>query len=480
MRIFVFTACLLACLPLVDVSAAQPNIIFMLSDDQAWNGLSVAMHPQLPTSRSTTIDTPRLSQLAAEGMRFSAAYAPAPVCSPTRISLQTGKSPAQLHWTKAAPPEADRQLIEPRGTRSIADAELTIGELLQTAGYATAHFGKWHIGGGGPGKHGYDAHDGDTGNEHAFGFTDPNPVDIFGMADRTAAFMAASQKAGKPFFIQLSWNALHASQNALAATLAKYRQRLAGENEKRISVAAISEDLDTGVGRVLDAVDSLGLRESTYVVFMSDNGGNGGKRGPLRGGKGGLWEGGIRVPLIIRGPEITAGSWCHHPVIGYDLLPTFCEWAGLPSRRLPAGIEGGSLANTISSSGTATILRPREELYFHFPHYQSAEGPQSAIVANGMKLIGFYENPHVELYDLRQDLAESNNLADSRPQQAAGLKQKLEAYLVAIKADMPQPNPDYDPALPASSQPKKGGKRGSSKTMLKGSKKPKKTKSSAG
>ena len=314
-------------------------------------------------------------------------------------------------------------------------------------------------------------HDGDTGNEMAFEFTDPNPVDIFGMAERAAAFMATSKQAGKPFYIQLSWNALHASQNALATTLAKYRKRLAGENEKRISVAAISEDLDTGVGRVLDAVDRLGLRETTYVVFMSDNGGNGGKRGPLRGGKGGLWEGGIRVPLIIRGPGVTAGSWCHVPTVGYDLLPTFCEWANLQPANLPPAIEGGSLASTVTSGGAAAVKRPRSELYFHFPHYQNEEGPQSAVISEGMKLIGFYDDPRVELYDLRKDLAEANDLAQSRGPDAALLKQKLEAYLKAVAAQLPQPNPDFDPSRPVANQPRKGGKRDGSAAMPKGGKK---------
>jgi arylsulfatase A-like enzyme len=146
----------------------RPNIIFMLADDQGWNGLSVPMAPDMPGSRSEIFQTPNLERLAAQGVRFSNAYAPAPVCSPTRISIQTGKSPAQLHWTKAAPPEEGRRLLEPQLIKSITDSETTVGELLRQAGYATAHYGKWHIGGGGPRKHGYDEHDGDTGNEEAF------------------------------------------------------------------------------------------------------------------------------------------------------------------------------------------------------------------------------------------------------------------------------------------------------------------------
>ncbi|MFC1806197.1 sulfatase-like hydrolase/transferase, partial [Planctomycetota bacterium] len=153
----------------------RPNFVFILSDDQGWSGLSVPMHNGIAGSKSDFHRTPRLERLAAQGMRFSAAYAPSPVCSPTRISLLTGRSPAQLHWTKAAPvmTAADGyRLVPPPIVRQIADRETTIGEILRRAGYATAHFGKWHLRGGGPGRHGFDVHDGDTGNEDAEPFKD--------------------------------------------------------------------------------------------------------------------------------------------------------------------------------------------------------------------------------------------------------------------------------------------------------------------
>ena len=143
-------------LPTFGLAAERPNIVFMLSDDQGWNGLSIPMHPDISGSKGDIFHTPNLETLAAQGMRFSAAYSPASVCSPTRISLQTGKSPAALHWTKAAPAEEGHKLIEPRNLKSISPAEVTIAELLHNAGYATAHYGKWHISGGGPEKHGYD------------------------------------------------------------------------------------------------------------------------------------------------------------------------------------------------------------------------------------------------------------------------------------------------------------------------------------
>jgi arylsulfatase A len=441
-------------MPSAGWAAAKPNIIFMLSDDQGWNGLSVAMHPDVPASRGANYNTPSLEKLAAQGMRFSAAYAPAPVCSPTRISLQTGKSPALLHWTKAAPPETGRKLNEPILIKNIPASETTIGELLRQAGYATAHYGKWHIRGGGPGQHGYDEHDGDTGNEEAFRFKDPNPVDIFGMAGKAAAFMEKSKKAGKPFYIQLSWNALHAPGNALKATLAKYQRLGEGKNMER---AAITEDLDTGVGMVMKSIDQLDLAGDTYVIYMSDNGAGGG-RGALAGGKGDLYEGGIRVPLIVRGPKVKANSWCHVRTVGYDLLPTFCEWAGISASALPKGIEGGSIAPVVANAGVGTIKRPREELVFHFPHYQG-DAPHSAIYMGNLKLIRFYEDNKTVLFDLSRDIAEKNDLSKQMPTETARLSRKLQDYLATVHAQMPTPNPQYDPKR-AVTQPKKGKKNG--------------------
>lgn len=438
----------------------RPNIVFMLSDDQSWNGLSVAMHPEIAGSRGSSYHTPNLERLASEGMRFSAGYAPAPVCSPTRISLQTGRSPAALHWTKAAPAELGHKFLEPRLIKSISSEETTIGEMLRGAGYATAHYGKWHLSGGGPGKHGYDEHDGDTGNEQAFAFKDPNPVDIFGMAERAEKFMEKSRKEGKPFFVQLSWNALHASENAMRATLTKYEQDLSGQNSKQIAVAAITEDLDTGVGKVLDAIEKLGLRKTTYVIYMSDNGSGGGKK-VLRGGKGGVWEGGIRVPLIIRGPGVAANSWCHVPVVGYDLYPTFCEWGKVPRTKLPKGLEGGSITELLVHDGKGAVVRSRPGILFHFPHYQGADGPQSAWIEGDLKLMKIYEDERVELYDLSQDPGERRNLSEERKEDAVRMKRDLDRALASVDAQIPIPNPDYDPSVEPSR--KRGGGQGGAK-----------------
>lgn len=463
---------LLNLMPSLEVAAAErPNIVFMLADDQGWNGTSVAMHPTLSESKGKVFQTPNLEKLAAQGMRFSQGYSPAPVCSPTRISLQTGKSPAQLHWTKAAPPVEGMKLIEPKLIKSISENEKTIAELLKSVGYTTAHYGKWHISGGGPGAHGYDEHDGDTGNENAFKFQDPNPVDIFGMATRAKSFMARAQQAGKPFFIQLSWNALHASENASKATLAKYGKTMAGQNEKAIAVAAITEDLDRGVGAVLDAIDTLGLSNNTYVIYMSDNGAGGGdKKSGLRGGKGGVWEGGLRVPLMIRGPGIAANSWCHVPVVGYDLFPTFCRWGGVSKESIPPNVEGGDITELLAGKSNVTVQRKFPGLVFHFPHYQSDE-PQSSILIGSLKLVHLYESNTDQLFDLSKDWSERNDLSAKLPKETAELRQQLESYLKTVNAQLPQINPAYD-STAAPSRDAMRGKRGQTTKPKKNGNKP--------
>jgi len=445
MKTFLSLILFLAANPL---AGGQPNFLLLLSDDQSWNGLSCEMHPEMPASKSRVIETPHIAKLANEGMRFSAAYSPASVCAPTRISLQTGKSPAQCHWTKAAGSmtAADGfKLIPPQNRRGIESDEITIGELLQSVGYTTAHFGKWHIGGGGPEPHGYDESDGDTGNAAAAPFVEPNPVDIFGMGERAMALMQKSTQEGKPFFIQMSYHALHYPENAPAELVEKYKKLIPGGSEKEIGRSAMSEALDQGVGQLVERIDALGIADNTYVIYMSDNGSS--TKGVLRGGKGGVWEGGIRVPLIIRGPGIAAGSWCHDRVVGYDFYPTFCELAGV-TEALPATIEGGSLTHLLRGE-EKPVIRTREELVFHFPHYQG-DTPHSALLLDQMKIVHFYETGETHLFDLERDIGESRDLAAQQPEKAAAMAEKLFAYLAEIGAQMPERNPDYDSDNPPS------------------------------
>lgn len=429
----------------------RPNIVFMLADDQGWNETSVQMHPEIPDSKSDFCQTPWLEKLASQGMRFSAAYAPAPKCAPTRLSLQTGMSPAQNHMTygsRSVTAADGYRLIPPQDIRNISDDVTTIAEVLRKAGYATAHYGKWHIGGGGPGRHGYDEHDGDIGNEYAFKFADPNPVDIFGMAERAEAFMEKHSEEGKPFFIQMSWHALHAPHNAMKATLEKYQNLPAGRLHRDPQRAAINENLDEGVGRVMQAIERLGIGDNTFLIYMSDNGGSGRKGGPLAGGKSVVLEGGIRIPLIVRGPGVQGNSWCHTPVVGYDFFPTFCEWA--EAMGLPSTIEGGSIVSLLNGTGEA-VNRPRDELVFYFPHYHSADGPHAAIRSGDLKLIRFYETDKSALFDLSKDIGERNDLASSMPDDVKRLNQQLTAYLNAVGASLPRLNPDHDPTKTAQS-----------------------------
>lgn len=432
-----------------------PNIILLVADDQDWVGLSCAMHPDVANSKSDYHRTPNIDRLATQGMRFSNYYAPAPVCSPTRASLQTGMNPARLRWTKAAPAELGHRLIEAESRKHLSEEEVTIAEVLRKRGYATAHFGKWHLGGGGPARHGYDESDGDTGNRDADKFVDPNPVDIFGMGERAAAFMERQVKAGKPFYLQMSYHALHRPENALRVTRALFEGLKVGRIHWDPARAAITADLDTGVGRLMGEVERLGLTENSFVVYTSDNGG--GRRSearPLSAGKGGVWEGGIRVPLIVRGPKVEAGSWSHVPVVGYDLFPTFCKLVGAQDG-IPSGLDGADFSGALFGT-SQSIVRKDDGLVFHFPHYQG-DTPHSAIRLGDYKLIRFYEDERTMLFNLHLDLGERNDLAGSEPEVARRLSTLLTNRLTAMGAAMPTKNPEFDPAREPA---KRGGGKG--------------------
>jgi arylsulfatase A-like enzyme len=314
--------------------------------------------------------------------------------------------------------------------------------------------------------------DGDTGNRDADQHIDPNPVDIFGMNERAEAFMKQQAGTRKPFFMQMSYYALHLPENALKATRAFYEKQPSGRMHSDVDRAAITTDLDTGVGRLLEAVEKLGLSQNTYIIYMSDNGGGGGGGGgkggggrekvrPLTAGKGGVWEGGIRVPLIIRGPGIAANSWCHQRVVGYDFLPTLCKLAGVKAT-LPTDLDGGDFSSLLRGS-KEPVKRSREPLIFHFPHYQG-DTPHSAILSGNIKLIHFYETSENLLFDLNADLAERNDIAAKQPEVATRLAGQLADYLKEVGAEMPKTNPNFDPAKePAKKGGGKGGKKGGMK-----------------
>ena len=424
-----------------------------------WTGLSVASDDRMPESKSDFYQTPHLESLARDGMRFSSAYAPASMCTPTRASLLTGKSPAQLHMTTPGPAgrsSGNRKVIPPQHVTDLPAAETTIAEVLRQRNYGTAHFGKWHLAGGGPGEHGFDRHDGDTGNEGPGVYTDPNPKDIFGVTSRAMSFMEDQVAAGKSFYVQLSHYAVHGPTQALRSTEEKFADVPTGDNHQDIAYAAMTHDLDTSVGMVLRKIESLGIAQSTYVVFMSDNGA-GGRQGnaPLAGGKASLFEGGIRVPLIVRGPGVPAGSSCHESVIGYDLFPTFCELAGERSFG-PSKLEGASIVPLLrGKEGLGAFERTHEELIFHFPHYGLGprQMPQSAIRIGNFKLLRNYETSDEQLFDLAKDIGEQSDLGLKMPDKKKDLSAKLDAYLARIKAQLPTVNPNYNPTEEAGQRP---------------------------
>ena len=318
--------------------SSAPNIILIFADDQGWNHVSVPMDDELPGSGSDYFRTPNIDRIAATGMRFPNAYAAAPMCGPSRVALHYGKGTAQVMYSDAAD--------------DVREASMTIGEIMQSAGYATAHFGKWSPGAPESGLQYYDASDGAAGNADGNVDDPANPKDIFGITERAVAFMEASVEAGQPFYMQLSHYAPHVGFQALEATVEKWQGIELGEIHTDPIYAAMTEDMDTGIGRVLDKLQDLGVEMNTYVIYTSDHGQtiNRSTNQPLRLGKGTLWEGGMRVPFIVSGPGIEAGTISDARVVSLDLFPTFGELAGV-TESLPDDLEGGSLVPLLQGRG---------------------------------------------------------------------------------------------------------------------------------
>ncbi len=446
----------------------QPNFVVILGEGAGWNSTSVPMDDAVPGSKSDLLQTPSLARIAGEGMRFANFYAASARCTPSRAAIFTGKSPAQLHMTfindgrrrdGSVGPDPGLKVIEPHALLELPAGEVTIGDLLKRAGYATAHFGKWHVGRINPSQHGFDENDGATGNAGPDGNENPNPEQAFAMTERGVAFMARQAKAGKPFYLQMShYPGRRGEEDVRPETYDAVRRRVASSDGRRVASAAILEDMDAAIGSVLKKLDELGIADNTYVLYTTDHGAIGrGSNRPLAGAKGTLWEGGIRVPLIVRGPGIKAGTFSHVPATDVDLFPTIAALARV-TQPLPKGIEGGSLVSMLTGAGRGAVQRSREGLYFHFPHYDDGnDGPASAVILGNHKLIRTYETGAVQLYDLSKDLAEEHDLAREAPQKAAELDRRLTEYLKAVNADVPVLNPNFDPSKAGS---KKGGGKG--------------------
>jgi arylsulfatase A-like enzyme len=410
-------------------------------------------------------------------MRFANFYAPSPRCTPSRAGYFTGRSPAQLHMTfvnegkegkggdkggfkggASSFSSTGSKLLPPTTSFELPANVVTLGDLLKKAGYATAHFGKWHLGRANPSTHGYDENDGANSNGGPDDTNNPNPKQTHLTAQRGIAFMEKNVRAGKPFYLQIDQYSGRSVEDASAETVKLLREKYHLTDERLLGTAAANYEVDLAIGELLANVQALGIADRTYVIYTADHGTQGRANEPLFGGKGTVWEGGLRVPLIVRGPGVAAGICSHVRAFGVDLLPTFAELAHI--KELPANIEGGSLVGVLSGRGVGTVKRPREEYVVHFPHYDKDEqGPASAIILGDYKLVRVYETDARHLYNIAQDLGERTDLAATMPDKVADLDARLAAYLKAVDAQMPTPNPNYDPSkAPAPTQRK--GKKG--------------------
>ncbi len=430
----------------------KPNIVFILADDMGWPDLACYGHK--------FHDTPVIDRLARQGVKFTDFYAATPVCSSTRSTIQTGQYSARTGITDFIPGHwrPFERLIVPRIDHNLADGVKTPGDALKAAGYATGYFGKWHLGNDAahqPDKHGYDVTERQLGKafrqSRKTQAAGPKRIDL--LTDAALWFMEENRE--RPFFLTVSHYAVHIPVEGEAVTVAKYKEKKKpAEGVNHPIYAAMVEDLDTSVGRILDKIDSLKIAPRTIVIFTSDNGGlqkiytgvgeTVSTNAPLRDEKGTLYEGGIRVPLIVRWPGVTtAGRTIDAPATTADLLPTFCAMAGVANPKQP--VDGASLAGII---GGEEKTLGREAIFFHYPHYHHSI-PGGAIRQGDWKLIEFFGVDRVELYNLRTDLGEKHNVAAQHPERVKRLQRALADWRTQTGARMPTPNPKADVARAA-------------------------------
>lgn len=436
-----------------DSKKTEPNIIVFLTDDQGWGSTSLQCDKKIKDSKSDYMNTPNLEKLAARGVCFSNGYAPHPNCSPSRLSILTGKSPAQLKMTDIIGRNSGSHykgniLNPPKHINAIPNEEMTIAEWIKkkNSNYRTAHFGKWHLGGGGPKKHGFDGGDGSTSNREGNGKDPEDPKQIFGIVTRGNRWMEEQVKASKPFYLQYSHYATHLKIQSKKSTLEKCEKRKPGKRHTIASFAAMTEDLDEGLGQVMQKVKDLGIDNNTYIIYLADNGSYPldnpqNTNGPLHGWKATVWEGGIRVPFVVTGPGVKTKQ-SDTRVVGYDLFPTICEWIGI--RDLPSGVEGGSLVQVLTDQ-KEEVKRPNDFLVFHWPHYQLAKGgqPTTALYEGPYKLIKFWEKNEYKLFNLNSDLQEVKDLSGQHKEVKERMSENMTAYLKNINAGLPKKNNQY-------------------------------------
>ncbi len=451
-------------LSLQTIGYAQ-NIIFILTDDQGWADVSTPLDTLQKEAYSNYFETPNIDKLASKGMVFTEAYAPAPMCTPTRRSIQYGMTPARQ-----------------RGTEFLGDfsgkGHQAIPEYLKkiNPNYKCALFGKWGEVMSGTWKNqnkeinpkalGYDESDGpNTGNvtgtfyhrnmgkaqykQNYICTPDDDPKRTLSVTNRAISFIEQQVKDKQPFYLQVNYYALHTAHQALQATMDKYKKKGMPNRKVHWGVAPMLEDLDTAIGKIIEAVDRLGITGETYICLSSDNGGERrydnvlatvnktvrGRNYPLRGYKGQLYEGGIRVPFMVSGPDIRSGSVCRAPIALYDLLPTFYELVG-GRDKLPKDIDGRSIVNVFKLPEAEINERPEHGLIFHRP----IKKKQSALRLGNYKLVltwsGPWEIKKTELFDLDKDIGETQNLVSMLPDKTKLLKNYLIEYLKGVNAEV--------------------------------------------
>lgn len=443
-----------------------PNVVLVVADDLGWSDLQCY--------GADLIETPHIDRLARQSVRFTQAYAPAPVCSPTRAAILTGKAPARLQmtiWSEGAlSGPKNRRLRQATSRPDLPHAEVTLAEHFQSAGYLTALVGKWHLGDAAhaPETQGFDVNIGGThwGAPATFFFPYRGsrsngeyryvPHLEFGAqgeyltdrltqeATRVIRHAAATRQ---PFFLMLAQHAPHTPIEAPEGDVEYFESRRSAALRHQHPVyAAMIRSLDNGIGQLQQCLEELQLADNTVFVFTSDNGGYIGTssfRGqeipittnaPLRSGKGTCYEGGLRVPLIIRWPDGEKPGPCDQPVILTDLFATLTELLPkAPEMTVPDGLSLAPLLRDPSST------LPARDLHFHYPHYYHAPAstPVSAIRSGNLKLLEYFEDPHVELFDLGADPGETRDLAAQRPQEAQRLLEKLRTWRTETGAALP-------------------------------------------
>lgn len=460
--------CVFALLALTGRAAEKLNVVVILADDLGWTDLA--------SFGSDLYQTPNIDRLAREGMKFTQAYSACTVCSPTRASLLSGKYPARVRVTDWIPgrPPVNPKLNVPEFTKYLPVEEITLAEAFKAAGYATASIGKWHLGSEQywPKAQGFDVNiAGTDAGSPTSGYFSPWRISTLPdgpegeyLTDRmgTEAEKYIRAQVDKPFFLYLPHFAVHTPIQAPKALVEKYQKLIKpGMRHTNPTYAAMVESMDTAIGRVIAALEETRLLDRTVIVFTSDNGGHlpTTTNAPLRVGKGSCYEGGTRVPLIVRWPgAIKAGSASDVPVITPDIYPTVLALAGVP---VPATqqLDGENLEPVLRQRGGLK----RDALYWHYPHYQlyqqGGTAPYGAIRAGDFKLIEFYDGRPSELYNLSDDIGETRDLAAAQPAKVRELQARLTKWREDVRAQMPTKNPAYDPAKPEHEQKGKKKKR---------------------